>query len=129
LRPDGSTEYEGGWQGGIQHGTGKLFRKDGSIQYQAQWFSGKKRGKGIERHPNGYIKFEGEFEDDNYLKGLLRDEGGRLLFEGQWSEGKFSEGDSYSPSGTPRRFGVQNESRGNVVQLVQLIKKILGCTK
>lgn len=82
-------QYEGQWQGDIQHGKGRQTWSDGRV-YEGQFLNGKFAGSGkmIWHTQKGLLIYDGEYQDDLKCgKGKFVWADGRT-YDGEWLRGK-----------------------------------------
>ena len=132
YRPDNTLEYEGEWQQGNYHGSGRLAYFDDEFvgcRYEGEFVKGAPHGQGKWYRPDCTLEYEGDFVGGEYhgqgkcyrLDGTLEYDGelskglyhGRGMFvcaedsedPGCRYEGEFSEGDFHGQGKWYRRNG------------------------
>ena len=79
--------YEGEYLAGEKHGKGKEYRYDiNIIEFEVEYYFGEKK-QGIKYDKEGNKKFEGEYLNDQYWKGIKYKKG-KFVFDGEFQEKK-----------------------------------------
>ena len=91
--------FEGEYLKGEKNGKGKeYYLSMGRLKFEGEYLNGKRNGKGKEYNQNGKLIFEGEFKNDNRIKGkVFVNE--RLEFEGEYLFNKKWNGKGYDEKG------------------------------
>ncbi|CEM15729.1 unnamed protein product [Vitrella brassicaformis CCMP3155] len=69
----GRVKYEGQWEHGKRHGRGKALDDGGMATYEGEWADGKRHGQGkaYYQYDGPVLWFEGEWRDNQIVKGTL----------------------------------------------------------
>merc|ERR1712232_85298 len=80
------TVYEGFFQHGKRHGTGRVMYANGVI-FEGEFKDDKRSGPGEEWWPNGRLKYKGMYENgERKGQGILYSEDGCVVHEGEFPE-------------------------------------------
>ena len=67
--------YEGKFLNGLYHGNGKEYYDDtGKLKYEGEFYNGRYNGYGVKYNNNGEKEFAGNFENNYFKKGFIKNE-------------------------------------------------------
>lgn len=90
---NGKMEYNGYFSNNEYNGFGNKYGYYGKLEYEGFFTNSKKNGKGILYFDNNEkIYFNGIFDMDNYIEGILYDLNGNIIYEGLFINNKPKEG-------------------------------------
>src|SRR5690606_11223664 len=87
--PDGTLQYEGKIEDGVQNGFGKAFGSSGQVIYEGQWVGGKYEGEGTSSDEQGAVIFQGTFKEGQPWTGKGAVKNGNASYNGELKDGKY----------------------------------------
>lgn len=99
---NGNPQYEGGWNGNMYHGEGKLYWESGELKYDGTWDNNKRKGQGSSYREDGTVEYIGAWDENKYsgFGKLYYEDGKMVCYEGRYYKGKKEgNGTSYSKEG------------------------------